>query len=863
MDSPVLVLERLLRHDAAIRQANRTPDVRADATIIDFIVDKNLFNVDKARMWLRDRSTTSQHWVVRSLIRTLVPLLASDYHDDAFAIFHNLLTPTNEAEAKGRRHSLFGSHSTFQPTMREVMATTGIMSAQPATWGQEIITLQSRLLRDELLSVPWKHSDEGQENLSQYEDPIFRYRVFEPGFSEGKSLSLILDTVRRGLAESAHKKDGDAFERLAAALIDTKWGVAKSQPLIALYDAVCSGNKEWWFESGVKLLISPAVLASDTTYKWRRLLRCELVETLGAVQIDALATGIRNTVPVGRWRLSELSDLELTGTLTTDELREIAAARKAGLIYVPDDPRHSGDSIKPAVTGNVRPRGRGWPFSEDHGAVEILNGRREVRNDVPLDEREPALFERLHALRKLSTRSTTNDPQWFGTVLEWCADAVADLRSWMIARASGGLPVEAYQYVAELDDRCPWWRDRAVAALAQLSRQVPESHDERHNPGISYEHGDPIAGSLHFLSRLLSVPSSSTLDNLRDDMIARICDAWDAWPRYTRGLALWLVDPAIWNASEAIRQLLVRTTEEEKDSNNVGFAIRRLLYAGKIGTAQVLENVIGRLDALSDPAETAHLVGGAIGDALIQHRAERNAHEEITQISKWFSDWQEWSQLSVVVRRALITSILSSAERRIVTAETPTRLHAAEWLALQNWGINEWLDVGSREDDSQHLPSSPLRFARQCAWSREILEYMLSELETTIQRVLRDGGLGEFHFVHYELRQPVEAKRLQNGTVEGNRLPLISFVTDAQCVTICQGSARRVAEWAHAGKQTNDLAYGSSLSGYDTKELVENTFEYAKDRNYVRRAMAGIIDILAETGLRELANELRAKLRKL
>ncbi|MEX2287742.1 MAG: hypothetical protein WD648_11675 [Planctomycetaceae bacterium] len=310
--------------------------------------------------------------------------------------------------------------------------------------------------------------------------------------------------------------------------------------------------------------------------------------------------------------------------------------------------------------------------------------------------------------------------------------------------------------------------------------------------------------------------------------------------------------------------LLVATVGSETDSEMIEFCLNHLLRFRRPRLTPLMQGLLGRISTLSNPTDTAHLLGGVIGDAVIRYRASGEDHDELQAISNWFDEIRIDRGQSVEVRQSLITSLLAGADRRIALCKQRTKQYATEWLSLTNWGINEWLELGTDVNDTRHLPSTPVRFARQHAWSGNVLGYVLTELNDLLIRILREGGLGEFNSIHFELNESVENKNIvaETGNRPSNRLPVVAFMSDGQRLEICRASVDRVADWRRQDKKTNDLVYGSSLSGQDSKKLIENCFDFAKDRNYVRREMVTIVDVLADAELRHIANALRIKLRR-
>jgi hypothetical protein len=135
---------------------------------------------------------------------------------------------------------------------------------------------------------------------------------------------------------------------------------------------------------------------------------------------------------------------------------------------------------------------------------------------------------------------------------------------------------------------------------------------------------------------------------------------------------------------------------------------------------------------------------------------------------------------------------------------------------------------------------------------------LLEGMADTVRRVITEVALGGFYTIHHELTKLLkhdEAEASDSLAAAARSLP------PEIMIRFCRASAERVAQWRKEGKTTNDIAYGHSLSGGSTSELIALTFESAADREHARRELAPIIDILADAGLRDIASQLRSKLR--
>jgi len=860
------VLERLIRRDDAVRGSGQSPDPRAEANIIEFINQHELYANESARRWLVDRAETESYRVARELVDTLAPLIQRGYHADALSIFCRLLAHGDIAKGAKRRNYLLGEQSMFQPKIKEIITTERLVSDHVESWGRAVVKLQADLLLDGQVASSWRRASAKHSDEPDYED--YSQRMFFEQDRENEPVHFLANAIESGLTECLELESMNAFQQLASLLISTKWGLAKSQPLIAIFDVAKEvGLHEWQCEEARRLLSLDEILVSRTAYPWRRLLRCYLLPRLGWEHTAQLAGAIRRVS--GPKQVDELSEFEGAGVLTEAESAAISAARSANELFAPHDPRdlrtlresrEASRWVGESFNDDLVKR---WPFPDEHSAIRLLVERMEPAKDLDAKNLERELFGRLSALQLITARNESSDGEWLGEVLEWCGEAISDLKLWIQLNhgvsANKSIPLDLY--VPSLQEHCPWWNASALSAVKRLSELPPHSHFENEQTGFSYGGGDPIAGSLKMLDELLAIPDGSQIDKYKHSLHTVICDVWSEWPLYTRGLAVWLLRPYHWRASNEMMDLLVRAVEFETDSEMVSLCLKHLLLFRKRGLTPLMRGLLGRVNELSEPTETSYLLGEVIGDAVIRYRASGEDREELQAISEWFNEIRNERGMSVEVRKSLLTSLLNAAERRIALSEQQNKKHASEWVALTCWRIGEWLDSSADGEDTRHLPSGLVRFARHHMWSSKVLRYVLSELHALLIRIVRSGGLGEFYFLHFELNKNIENKHIAE-EISSAKLPVVAFMSDDERLAICRASVNRVAEWRREGKTTNDLAYGSSLSGQDSKELILNCFKFANDRDHVRREFVTLVDALADANLRHVANELRTTLRQ-
>ena len=180
-------------------------------------------------------------------------------------------------------------------------------------------------------------------------------------------------------------------------------------------------------------------------------------------------------------------------------------------------------------------------------------------------------------------------------------------------------------------------------------------------------------------------------------------------------------------------------------------------------------------------------------------------------------------------------------------------------LNSQCGGTREFLDTKTKVEGRSNTLRA-VTFVLEMPWPAKERRRCYEELGDVFERVFREGDVGEFSMLHFELKEEIcQQQSGETGDVQQRRE---IAPTDSLLLRLCRASAERVAEWRRKGETTRDLGYGACLWGGDTGDLIESVFLHARDREFVRRELSPIIDILAGAGLTTLATDLRMKIRR-
>ena len=861
MNNPTNILERYLRRDSIIREAGNDPGPAAEISIIDFIAKHGLYDNDAARIWLIARASTKYYHVRDKIAKSIGPVSGQGYARDAVAMFSSLVGLNDEEESPQQHKAVFQRHSLVSHTLKLLLETPEMVCSHPETWGRCLILLQSLLLLDEQRERHGKASGSQEAIAPNYNEVNFD-RYYLRKRSEYASWSVVAQAIEQGLIDAVKLSEKGPFCILADQLIESKWGIAICQPLVALYDYIkMQAECAWQQNEAIRLLCLTEVEQCKVAHHWRRLLRNQLIPDLNGEEIICLLETIRESQCNSLDRINEMADFDKCIELTQAEKSEVNNARKDGMLFEPRDPRKlqnmrvTSDFFPETLTDQFI---NTWPHPEDHTALKILADAERISEKATIDKVETSLFTRLDALSTIMNRPEIDSPDWLGEILNWCALAIRDMKRWY--RIKNEIPknqeIKNDPYLKFLNEKTYWWESRVAAAINRLKLPPPENHHSHESKQIWWDSNDPIACSLGYLDEILAVPAGSRLDKYRSDLASTIDLAWNSWPNYTRGLAITILRAYHWATDENLKRRLMCMLRTSTYSQEIEFSLHHLLLINEPGITDLMRLLIDRINMLTSPSDIAHIIGLVIGDAVARYRGDGEDGLELANLSQLYDELIADHSQGTLVRFSLITSIIQGVNSHLCSLDKLKSNHADLWLKIITSGLNDWLEMGAERNDD--LPVMPITSVLEMKWNKNQRISLLEGMGAIIIKIIKEADLGGFYEIHYELRNLLKGVNTNKTTAldHSTRLALDKILLQS-----CQASAERVNHWCQEQRTTNDLAYIYNLNGENTCDLITLVYETAIDRNSARRELAPVIDILADAGLRNAASNLRQKIR--
>ncbi len=861
MNDPTAILERSLRRDASIRAAGNVPGPVSESQIIDFIVKHRLYDNETARRWLVARASTQNYRVRDRIVESIGPFSERGHVRDAVAMFSSVVGLEDEGESSQQRQEVFHMQSMTSHKLKKLLETPGLVSSHPSIWGKCLVHLQSLLLLEEQLERRGKMPASPKTMKPDY-NGYFHDRYYLRKRPEYAAWSMVTHAIEQGLTEAVALSEKRPFYILADQLVSSEWGLAICQPLVALYDQVrTETERSWQHSEATRLLCAVKVEECYAAFAWRRLLREQLLPVLQEEDQKRLLKRIRESQGNDRVRVRELVDFDKYVVLTQKEKHEIDKARRDGELFGPRDPRELRNIGESSAFSRETPTDRfmkTWPHPEDHASLRLLADTERISGKATIDEVEASLFPRLDALNAVTKRLEIDSPDWIGEILGWCACTIGDMKQWY--RIKHEIPknveINVDQYLESLEEKTSWWENRVAAALERLKQPPPESHNSHESHQIWWGSNDPIACSLGYLDEILAVPAGSRLDAYRSDLANTIVQVWDAWPSYTRGLAITILRAYHWATNENLNKRLMCMLRTATHSQEIEFSLHHLLRLEQSGITDLMRLLIDRVDTLTSPSDIAHLIGSVIGDAVARYRGDGEDTQELANLSQLYDDLTADRSQGQSVRYSLIASIIQGARSHLSSLDRLKCAHAQLWLSIITWGLTDWLEMSTERNDD--LPVLPITAVLEMKWDDNQRIFLLEGMADIMIRIINEADLDGFYEIHYDLRKLLKVEKAEQTIIldRATRLAL-----DKILIEFCRASAERVKQWCEEERKTNDIAYVYSLNGDNTRELITLVFETAIDRDNARRELAPVIDILADAGLRDTSSRLRHRLR--
>ena len=875
MSDALVTIQRLITLDEQMRQRGQQPYAQSVYRILNVILKHDVLQDERVREWVVARASTTDYRIGSAILKLGLALVRADFAHDALRIAKSVV----ESITDGNRAELGKRDYSHLRELDMLLSQPALIVTHPTTWGHFIIDLQSAALYGHR-EAEWPQTQEfrrhwnekcgdvyveSEEFTPEYDDqPDIWY--YQHGHLDRDLRGTLSRTIEKALAEAIRLPKPNVFRALTELLVQSKWAVSSCQVLATVYDFVraMAQSQCWQCEKAVSLVADFRFERLNGPTNFRRLLRHTVKGHVAQPRRDAIIECIRLHAPSDTIRINELADLEDWGLLTQEESAKVERMKSEDNLFDPYDPREapwSTVSFAHAAPREDELTSR-WPHAEDHLDVKLLLENRPPPDAADRREVEEWLMPRIEALKTIAEREESYDAQWFGEVTSWCERVLEVLKRWMCQReATGGTQAELIPdaYLASLNRHAPWWRQRTEACIDRIGKNVPEHHHKEEEGHLVWSPNDSLYAELSFLDELLAIEHCRELAPYREKLATALASQWNQWPPFTQATALTVLRPFHWASIAPLRALLNTVVEEDRHSDILERSLHHALRFGSSDIVGVLKRVWNRIETVSNPAETALFIGTVIGNAAMRYRGDGEETPVLAELTAWCEQLRNEPSDRHTARGALVHGILWAAKKHAENAHELTSRHADAWLELAQWGAREYLDTRTQVEGRASTLQA-VTFVLEMPWPPAERRRLYEELGDIFERVIREGNVGEFSMLHFELTEEIGQQRSGDKTDAHQRRDIAP--TDNLLLRLCRASAERVAEWRRKGETTRDLGYGVCLWGGDTGDLIELVFLYARDREYVRRELSPIIDILASAELTTLATDLRMKIRR-
>jgi len=560
---------RVIDPEDAIRAAGTDPQTQSVEKTIAFLTNEETLRDAKVRVYLRQSSERyfNDYFIVQSLLNAVLPLVGLGFSGEATQIYRNLVRYDDPAVWYSDR--VWGASIISKTAFTTVLGHDGLLIENEETWGAIAVTLLDRFLlesqrkawpewvaRRNAIANALGGDIQGEGTFSaMYDDPLWSYHFrFDQGQRRGTPHILVASTIEKALREASLKDTGASFSRLSESLIESKWSLAVSLPLLVLCDRLKAEPIEsWHIDVAARILSLQSVEQMVSTTGWRRLLRRALPKSAPTSAREVIVQTIRDHAPDPAVRVNELADVGNWGVLTEKEKNEVRDADAKGEILPPVDPRRKLEEVSwgSSIAETDRLSG-GWPHVEQRELLDRLHSSARVENTKSTrEDLENDLPPKLEALTVLIRQPEATDPTWKWRFVDWAEQALTALKCLALLRAGKDPSKESLslnEYTSLLSSQAPWWSQVAEWALQGLSAPASES-EGRVSPMtmLSWGSSDPIPASLAFLDELLAIGNGEPFDDYREQLGEAISRVWDGWTGYTRAIALLVLRGYHWH----------------------------------------------------------------------------------------------------------------------------------------------------------------------------------------------------------------------------------------------------------------------------------------------------------------------------
>jgi hypothetical protein len=233
------------------------------------------------------------------------------------------------------------------------------------------------------------------------------------------------------------------------------------------------------------------------------------------------------------------------------------------------------------------------------------------------------------------------------------------------------------------------------------------------------------------------------------------------------------------------------------------------------------------------------------------------------EVAEFFQDAlaMDWPDAGALAE--LLGSALHGATDCLQRNEATPALDEA-WLAAVNLIVGRWPFSQLASSNGGRFPVHALVSVLHRNLTPDLRMHLFLGLVPTFETILRTGDLPEYSDLHHELKGLIAGRHLPvRGAREWHEGILISGPVETALATLCRGSVERVAAWKAEGETTDDLGWIDCLDGRASAELIKSCLDASRDRPRMKRELAPLIDLLADSEERRVAADLRTYMRRL
>lgn len=865
-------VERLVARDLARLRAGGSYSRGAYRLLLEKAVSTDAFRTASVHEWLVATGEVNDSIVLSDLLEAITEKISVGAADVAHEFFRAAAGLTIPFRRKAIAELLVQRRLGPGRGIIDVLRGPQLIVENLDTWGVTSIEFLAGLVEAKQ-RLDWPSSRRFLKSIAQsLNTPFADDEEFSPEFDQEPRITTldqdaetpiaqVAAAVMAALQQLADLDDPAGFRRLADAAVQTQFSALAVLPLLTLYDALQGiiHVKPWHMAEISRLLTNATIAEFESIDDVRRLLRRGVPADYDQRSKEAMAAAIRGANVEDHTRTRELSDIGTWGVLTSEEREAVSRATAADEISTPADPRQ-----EPLVTSGRShlpdrpPSATGWPHPEDDELVRLL-ARGVTESEAPNYDEATALNLRLQALDVLVKREAALEDEWLGRVLGWCHGAIERLRE-SVANQNGG-QVNSQTWREALDQRAGWWMRVAEAALNRLKAAVPQSHTKEITQRLSWFSGDPIMNAFELLDELLAIDSSLPFDALQNQLTETIAAQWPSWPPFTRAAVLSSLRPWFWYQFPAWRSLLTTIVDTEQNPVVVAYAVEKLVWlAPHTPTPELLTFL--RRAASGGHNDALREVSQLFGDCAVRVVLPR-ANASMQEAAEFFQDAlaMDWPDAGALAE--LLGSALHGATDCLQRNEATPALDEA-WLAAVNLIVGRWPFSQLASSNGGRFPVHALVSVLQRNLTPDLRMHLFLGLVPTFDTILRKGDLPEYSDLHHELKGLIAGRRLPvRGGREWHEGILISDPVETALATLCRGSVKRMTAWKAEGKTTDDLGWIDCLDGRASAELIKSCLDASRDRPRMKRELAPLIDLLADSGERRVAADLRTYMRRL